>query len=63
MLEEILTTFTAQVDGDKDLLAAILRAKEAEELVSCTLTSYSPRANEVIRYSSGSQQWQVYNKP
>ncbi|KAF8608642.1 hypothetical protein BDV93DRAFT_518719 [Ceratobasidium sp. AG-I] len=32
MLEEILSTFAAQVDGDKDLLAAILRAKEAEEL-------------------------------
>ncbi|QRV79150.1 hypothetical protein RhiJN_07165 [Ceratobasidium sp. AG-Ba] len=32
MLEEIMTTFSAQVDGDKELLAAILRAKEAEEL-------------------------------
>ncbi|KAG8696241.1 hypothetical protein FRC08_007285 [Ceratobasidium sp. 394] len=31
-LEEILATFSAQVDGDKELLAAILRAKEAEEL-------------------------------
>ena len=38
MLEEIMSTFAAQVDGDKDLLAAILRAKEAEELVSYMLT-------------------------
>ena len=40
MLEEILSTFAAQADGDKDLLAAILRAKEAEELVSCMPTPY-----------------------
>ncbi|KAG9123761.1 hypothetical protein FRC07_014038 [Ceratobasidium sp. 392] len=32
MLEEILSTYSAQVGGDKEILAAILRAKEAEEL-------------------------------
>ncbi|CAE6542285.1 unnamed protein product [Rhizoctonia solani] len=31
-LEEILCAFNAQEDGDKELLAAIVRAKEAEEL-------------------------------
>ncbi|CAE6438436.1 hypothetical protein ACGC1H_006984 [Rhizoctonia solani] len=31
-LQEILGTFNAQEDGDKELLAAIVRAKEAEEL-------------------------------
>ncbi|CAE7150891.1 unnamed protein product [Rhizoctonia solani] len=31
-LGEILGTFNAQEDGDKELLAAIVRAKEAEEL-------------------------------
>lgn len=29
-----MATFNAQDDGDKELLAAIVRAKEAEELVS-----------------------------
>lgn len=39
-LEEILATFNAQEDGDKELLAAIIRAKEAEDLVSCaTITN------------------------
>jgi hypothetical protein len=32
-LEEILKTFKSQENGDKELLAAIVRAKEAEELV------------------------------
>jgi hypothetical protein len=32
-LEEILGTFSSQEDGDKELLEAIVRAKEAEELV------------------------------
>ncbi|CEL60764.1 hypothetical protein RSOLAG1IB_04003 [Rhizoctonia solani AG-1 IB] len=31
-LEEILGTFSSQEDGDKELLEAIVRAKEAEEL-------------------------------
>lgn len=31
-LEEIMATFNAQENGDKELLAAIVRAKEAEEL-------------------------------
>ncbi|KAG8772198.1 hypothetical protein FRC12_003208 [Ceratobasidium sp. 428] len=39
MLEEILATYSAQVDGDKELLAAILRAKEAEDLRVAAMAS------------------------
>ncbi|KAB5593337.1 hypothetical protein CTheo_3255 [Ceratobasidium theobromae] len=55
-LEEILATFNAQEDGDKELLAAIIRAKEAEDLRIAAVASLQEtivQLQHVLVQSSG----------